>query len=47
MISVGFMVSGNSDGYVVPGVDTKLSAKLSAGECSNLMCGVVEDIVDY
>jgi hypothetical protein len=25
----------------VPGVETKLSARLSAGECSNLMCGVV------
>jgi hypothetical protein len=27
---------------MVPGVDTKLSARLSAGECSNLMCGVFD-----
>jgi hypothetical protein len=40
MASDGFM-SLNSGGYDVPGVDTKLSARLSAGECSNLICGVV------
>jgi len=34
------MVSWNRGGYAVPGVETKLSARLSAGECSNLMCGV-------
>ena len=28
------------DGYWVPGVETKESAMLSAGEFSNLMCGV-------
>jgi hypothetical protein len=27
---------------MVPGVETKLSARLSAGECSNLMFGVVD-----
>jgi hypothetical protein len=30
---------------MVPGVETKLSARLSTGECSNLMWGVV-DIFD-
>ena len=39
MASVGSIVS-NSDGYCVPGVETKESAMLSAGEFSNLMCGV-------
>jgi len=34
------MVSWNRGGYAVPGVETKLSARLSAGESSNLMCGV-------
>lgn len=33
------MVSWKRGGYAVPGVETKLSARLSAGECSNLMCG--------
>lgn len=31
---------------MVPGVETKLSARLSTGECSNLMWGVVVDIFD-
>lgn len=41
MISVGSMVpeSGKREGYAVPGVEVKLSARLSAGECSNLICG--------
>ena len=30
----------NSDGYWVPGVETKESAMVSTGEFSNLMCGV-------
>lgn len=33
------MLSGKSDGYLVPGVEAKLSARLSAGD-SNLMAGV-------
>ena len=46
MASFGFMAcSAKSDGYEVPGVETKLSARLSAGECSNLMRGV-DDIVN-
>jgi hypothetical protein len=32
------MLSGKRDGYLVPGVDAKLSARLSAGD-SNLMAG--------
>lgn len=34
-------ISLKSDGYDVPGVEMKLSARLSTGEFSNLMCGVV------
>lgn len=34
-------MSLKSGGYCEPGVETKLSAKLSTGECSYLMCGVV------
>lgn len=39
--SAGSIVSAKRDGYEVPGVEAKLSAKLSTGECSNLMRGVV------
>jgi hypothetical protein len=41
-------VSENNEGYCVPGVEAKLSARLSAGD-SNLMCGVVAilDIVGW
>lgn len=38
------MESWNRGGYAVPGVETKLSARLSAGECSNLIsvvCSIV------
>jgi hypothetical protein len=42
MASAGFIVSLKSGGYMEPGVETKLSAKLSAGECSNLMLGVFD-----
>jgi len=31
---------------MVPGVETKLSAKLSVGECSNLMWGVFSMVGD-
>jgi len=30
------------EGYAVPGVETKLSARLLAGELSNLRLGVVD-----
>ena len=30
---------------MVPGVEAKLSARLSAGECSNLICGAVDILV--
>jgi len=41
MASMGSMVLlAKRDGYWVPGVEIKLSAKLSTGEFSNLMCGV-------
>lgn len=36
-----------SDGYWVPGVEIKLSAKLSAGEFSNLICGVVDIVNEF
>lgn len=39
MASELFM-SWKSGGYDVPGVETKLSARLSTGECSNLICVV-------
>ena len=41
MTSDGSMVSfvWKREGYAVLGVETKLSARLSAGECSNLICG--------
>ena len=39
------MVS-KSGGYIVPGVETKVSAMLSVGECSNLMLGVFDMMVD-
>lgn len=45
MTSVGLMASLKSGGYAVPGVETKLSAKLSAGEFSNLIW-VVDSIVN-
>jgi hypothetical protein len=45
MASIGLMASLKRGGYAVPGVETKLSARLSAGEFSNLMC-VVGSIVN-
>lgn len=42
MVSFGW----KREGYAVWGVETKLSARLSAGECSNLICGE-PDIVVY
>jgi hypothetical protein len=43
MASIESIVLAKSDGYVVPGVETKESARLSTGEFSNLTWGV--DIV--
>lgn len=40
------MLSSKREGYWVPGVETKLSARLLAGESSNLMCGVVDIVND-
>lgn len=47
MTSDGSMVSfgWKSEGYAVLGVETKLSARLSAGECSNLICGEPDIVI--
>lgn len=43
--SEGSMVSSKRGGYWEPGEETKLSARLLAGECSNLIIGA--DIANY
>lgn len=43
MISIGSIwLFSKREGYEAPGVESKLSARLSAGECSNLMRGVFD-----
>lgn len=47
MTSDGSMVSlgWKREGYAVFGVETKLSARLSAGECSNLIFGEPDIVI--
>jgi len=47
MTSDGFMVSWKRGGYAVPGVETKLSARLSTGDSNLRLLGddmVIEDV---
>jgi hypothetical protein len=41
------VLSLKSGGYWEPGVEMKLSAKLSTGECSYLIWGVVSISIDF
>lgn len=45
MASIGLISSSKRGGYAVPGVETKLSARLSVGEFSNLV-SIVDSIVN-
>lgn len=46
LISSLLSMDSKREGYCVPGVEVKLSAKLSVGESSNLIWGVVDIVKD-